>query len=270
MSKFFLVISLFVIFCPTISSGEIFHNGSYTVDVSLHNSAMYPIADSSIRVRFHTKEISVDCEATGYTSRRIEIPLPNHQNYFKLNVMLKDMQKDFYPLDINGNELRSVYFQTTQIGCPSNKYLLTVCVPKKILSQPDLSKIMVTDGSLFLSIHFEGSIEEVEDYYFVKLKMKREALEYTGSSFFIIFANATMSEEGHKFWLSRLSEVEKLRGSRKLISQGQDSELTEKLLFQMDPKIIEKFSDDKIPTTIHEFLAQNEKFEKLHSNSLKN
>ncbi|MBF0410603.1 MAG: hypothetical protein HQM10_24880 [Candidatus Riflebacteria bacterium] len=253
-----LVGLFFSFFHPQFAKCEIYSNGKYTVDISVYNSNAFPVINSKTRVTFRSKAIYILTSAPGYESYRESIA-PGSQTFFKRDIRLKDPKKIFFGTDKNGVRLDSVYFQNSQFGCGASEYLVTACIPVNQWPDPSVSKVFMHDIFWGRNIPFRGSVETVEDYYFVKIYIKREALDWTELAICVVFdTRKKMDENGHKYWLKQIATFEKHESSNNV------SELTEKIFSQMDSDILSSIDENEIPQSVKKLIEIKNKFDILH------
>ncbi|MDD2999237.1 MAG: hypothetical protein PHV05_09270 [Candidatus Riflebacteria bacterium] len=266
MKKFFryrkeLLLILALLFVSALCHAVPYQVGKYRVDVTVRNSVMNLIPDVHVSCwRNGENTISIEAKASGYKTKYYQVDIQQNQFFYKRDLVLEDVDRNFYVVDHNQNIISSAYVRTEQYGFPANHYGITAFIP--VVSWPGgLDKgVEVFDSFWGVPLKKKCEITKIEEFYCVKLSITRKSLKWSAPDLFVVFRTAEpVQGRALKSRVTRLCDIGLAPAE---FPAGSEEALT--------AYIAETFSADDIaasenlPATLVAFMAAKQKFASLH------
>jgi len=204
--KSLFVLCLLAICLPV--HGVPYTAGNFTVDVVVRSTTMALIPDSKVSCWLDGKVIRLSAKAPGYLAKSASINV-GAATYYKYDFVLPDIEKDLYAVDLNGVPIKAAYFEKAQYGFAGNVYGITVYIPKHDWPRPAPKRVDIFDQIWGGPWKTGCKINEVDEFYQVKMTMDRGALNWTGRRLLIGFdTSKKVSQQNGRAWFKVLRKLE--------------------------------------------------------------
>jgi hypothetical protein len=266
MTRFFLIVAFFVALGQMASAIPYVVAKNYIVDVEVRNNAAILIPGAKVKCWLSDRVIFVKASASGYVSKTIGISVEAPTGFFKRDFMLADVEKRLVAQDSQGKKLASVYFQKDQYGFAPNVYGVTAYIPKAVWLKASLQNVEIVDDFWGAPLKRECGIEEIEEFYKIRMTTKRSALDWTGSNWAVIFRSTregsdSISPVVLSHWVDNVAKAEKQKAA---LPPGTAGDIAEMIWKFSCPNDVAQILQEKECALLAAFLARQQKFADLH------
>ena len=257
--SYILLIIFLVLFSGSFcfAQGTEYKVGKYRVNVDVRTRTAQIITHAYVKCKKSKEVIKVSVYVPGYIPDKKELRI--FQGVKKYNVMffLKDCSANFDVRTFDFKPIASSYFENNQTGVPTNKYLVSLFIPKKNWPHPSPSNIYMNQEGYGIPIQESCEITTRDDFYLVKMLMMREFLEVKK---IIVYVNTDqVIERGSaERWFRLIKKMEK--GCPEAVVAANDLAT---ILFRLLPKGIKSAV---MPESLKRIRDLREIFNKLYSN----
>lgn len=286
----FILVAIFIYldksYCEIVSVEH------YHVDVTVRNSVMTIIPDAKIKAFYdkYKKIIRLKASAKGYiyAEKEIFVESTTNQQIYKCDIILTDPKIRIDVVDIYGKVIQSAYIDSGQYGFLGNEYGITVFIPKKNWLKPSIVNVEIIDSFWGLAWKEWAKIDEVDEFYKVRLAMKRSAIFWCGKYFYVVFGGTiTINEKEEENDIEKvkaifLNKINKIKSKLKfLLIKTLNSEESFELsgIFESYLRLLQfikfnlNFSENEVISLLNIVLSEESRkykflkyFEYLHNN----
>jgi hypothetical protein len=256
-----LILIAVFLFSASVLSAIPYEVDDYTVDVEVRNFAMILVPDVKVKCyRTGNHEITVKASASGYESETRKITIQENQSFYKTDIALPDLKHRVRIIDINQKVIASAYVRTDQFGFAPDKFGITVYIPIEVWKSPGAESVEILEPFWGLPFKKTFELDQIEQFYRVKLTISRDALDWSGGDLVVLF----------KTTVEKDPEVLKKRVD-KLIALENHSDLQvfnkRVALFLASNYELEDFRNNlgTLPDSLENVISSKEKFERLYS-----
>jgi len=255
------VLMILLVFLSVPVFSITYTTGKYKVDLTVRNSAMNLIPGVKVDLyQYDARRLVAEVSAHGYKPAGKVIDIKGNQTFYKYDLVLADLERNFYVLDHNKKLIPSAYIRKDQYGFPGNHYGITVYIP--IVHWPVAKPFNVEVFDSFWGIPLKKTCEVtvVEEFYCVKLSITRKDLKWSGSDIYVLFR--TKAPNSRAVLNDHLLQLKKL-GTEKDIPNGAEEALAGYIADNYSVEEIES-ADVRVPASLKWLLLTKKRFNELH------